>query len=766
MKKKIVTLCVGVACLSSYAQNITDIAIRSDMSAGKIMENSGDLCTFDDSVFFHPDRIRMDHRCIQIEGEDTYIVSGAFHYFRVPKPLWRDRMMKLKNGGFNCVETYVPWNWHERRMPRNPKDMSCLDMSDLEDFLTLAEECGVYVIVRPGPYICAEWRGGGFPQWLLRKKPAQTAYGVWLQSDDPEFMRWNEHWYRAVCDVVAPHQITKRGKGEKGVILFQVENEYNRVNWFPKEMKRDYLENLTAISRKNGIDVPIVTCWTDESRNVELGLLNGAVDMVNSYPRWEIEKSFGRIVNKQLQTQPGKPLISGELQGGWYSDVSGALSWCLPGIEPVQTQNLTLYALQRGFGAVNYYMLVGGSNFDDWNGRQVTQTYDYAAAISEDGSTNERYRRFRGLNDFLKNHGVKIARANVAAVEYDSTDKDVRLALRLADNGDRYYFIRTEDRARSHFGTITADGIAFDFALEPFGSMVYYLPAGSAKGEWYPKLPEPVARPSVKADTVRISPRRMAAYPKKWTKIGNGEFLDSHGIYGCHPILYRTKAPRGRRIDIGYVGDRIVNGSRGDNVLMSADGLILTPVAKNDTVVSFIVPDNGKSREPARVYILHAGNGIHHHTNRAVEENWGIGVKSVVCDGKPLPLEYDCSEKTAGESASLGGTTSNSNDAESTVLLNWTVYEFKMPQTPQGIRYPYYLDLTQKGDGYIYLNGHCLGRCYQDSPQKSYYLPECWLNFGGDNIVAVSLYPLDRHAEVIHAAVVPVTSKAETTACD
>ena len=164
-------------------------------------------------MFIHPDRIRYDRQCIQIEGKDIFLFSAAFHYFRVPQPLWPDRFRKLKEGGFNCVETYIPWNWHERKMPRSPHDQSCLDMRELDDFLKMAEDFGLYVIVRPGPYICAEWSGGGFPQWIMQKKPAKTTFDTWLQSNDPEFMRWNEHWYRAVCRVVAPHQLTRKSKG-------------------------------------------------------------------------------------------------------------------------------------------------------------------------------------------------------------------------------------------------------------------------------------------------------------------------------------------------------------------------------------------------------------------------------------------------------------------------------------------------------------------------------------------------------------------------
>lgn len=189
---------------------------------------------------------------------------------------------------------------------------------------------------------------------------------------------------------------------------------------------------MAFIARKYGIEVPIITCWTDESRNVETGILNGVVDMVNSYPRWQIEKNLGRLVDLQMKTQPGKPLISGELQGGWCCELGWQLSWKQDGLPPVQTQNITLYTLQRGFSALNFYMAVGGTNFDDWAARQQVTSYDYAAAIGEDGVVNERYRRFQGLSTFIDEHGTRIARADLVSLDYITTDTLVKLALRCA----------------------------------------------------------------------------------------------------------------------------------------------------------------------------------------------------------------------------------------------------------------------------------------------------------------------------------------------
>lgn len=767
MKTTFIFTLLSAVLLPLSGQNITDMDVMNDKSADILIMNESSLLSIDDSVFIHPHRIRYDHKCIQIEGKDVFVFSGAFHYFRVPQPLWPNRFRKLKEAGFNCVETYIPWNWHERKMPRSPQDDSCLDLKELDDFLKMAEEYGLYVIVRPGPYICAEWSGGGFPQWIMQKKPAKTTFDTWLQSNDPEFMRWNEHWYRAVCRVVAPHQLTRKERGSTGVILFQVENEFNRIKWFPKEAKKDYLIQLSQIVRKYGIDIPVITCWTNEARNVEKGVLNGVVDMVNSYPRWEIEKNFGRLINQQIQTQPGKPLISGELQGGWMSEVGGKLSWNQDGLMPVQTQNITLYALQRGFCGINYYMTVGGTNFDDWGARQMTTTYDYAAAIAENGSTNERYRRFCGLSQFLKEHGTKIVRANTLPVDYVSTDSDVRLSLRQASNGDRYYFVRTEEHTRHHFGTIQTSDLSFDFALEPFGSMVYYLPVGNNEGTWLPKLPEPTVRPVVNTDTIKLELVKEISdpFPKRWEKLKKGKYLDSKGIYGRHFVYYRTYAPQGKLLEVGRIGHKLINGTDADEVLVSVQGKRL-PIWKEDAYSAFYqLPGDSAVDRKIEVVMLFESKGLHHHTKKIVEDYWGMGIDYVRCGGKELALEYAYTENERGLNLSKGigmqemisARVGMSNEP----LLLWHLYSFTLPEQPQGIWFPYHLLLEQSGNGFIYINGHCIGRCWDKGPQREYYIPECWLNLGGENRLVVSLRPTAGGADVHKAEFIPVTWVAE-----
>jgi len=171
-------------------------------------------------TFPHPDRIRYDGQCFTIEGKDTFVFSGAFHYFRCPKELWAERFRRIKEAGFNAVETYVAWNWHEQAKPKDVNDFSKMDLTELDEWLTMAEkQFGLYTIVRPGPYICSEWATGGYPNWLPAFKPANPKRSMWFRSDDPVYLAWCRHWYQAVAKVVAKHQITRVPKGQKGVIL-------------------------------------------------------------------------------------------------------------------------------------------------------------------------------------------------------------------------------------------------------------------------------------------------------------------------------------------------------------------------------------------------------------------------------------------------------------------------------------------------------------------------------------------------------------------
>ncbi|WP_316799766.1 beta-galactosidase [Pedobacter frigidisoli] len=724
--------------------------------------------------------VSFDSKCMQIEGKDTFIYSAAFHYFRIPKPLWSDRFKKIKAAGFNAVESYIPWNWHERKMPKSENDFSQIDLSDLEEWMSMAEKFGLYITVRPGPYICAEWDGGGFPQWLAQKRPKNLASEVWLQGTDSEYIKWNKHWYNAVCKVVKPHQITQKTSGNSGVILFQVENEYNRIKWFSPNIKKEYLEILTSTARSSGIDVPIFTCWTDQSRKVETGPLKGVLDFVNAYPKWEIEKVFGRLTSIQERTQSDLPLMTMELQGGWYSEVSGKLSKDQDGTAPVQTQNITLYALQRGYSLINFYMLCGGTNFDDWASRQTTTTYDFGAAIQENGAVNERYRRLTAIGQFLKEHGNNLLRSEITKITSKSSDSTVKVTLRRGKDGSRYFFVRTEEHSRNHYGNIEIkegedSRFNFDFSLEAFGSKIFYLPPNATaqtKGEWYPKLPDPLQRPTIHADTITINNIQLKPddLPQKWIPLKLGQTVDHFGIYGRHYIYYKATVPAFAKFSVKRIGQKVVNATEADSLTAWVNGKILVPVSQNRESITFQMPDHENE-----VILLFQNKGLHHHTNASLEKHWLNGPKGLEVNGRQVPLQFAYQEKKNGEHYSskdyklesewIAVNLDTVKTLSDTKLLTWSRATFELPDQTSGVWYPWHLKIKASGNGFIYLNGHCIGRYWQSGPQTNFFLPECWLEFGKgkQNIISISLSKADRPINISTLLVVPESESAEFT---
>ena len=188
-----------------------------------------------------------------LDGRPFQIISGSIHYFRIVPEYWRDRLEKLKAMGCNTVETYIPWNMHER--VRGQYDFT--GMLDIERFVRTAQQTGLYVILRPSPYICAEWEFGGLPGWLLAED------GLHVRSTDERFLKAIGEYYDRLFQILTPLQITYGGP----VILMQVENEYG---YFGSDTS--YMEAIRDMMRERGADVPLITSDgpTDEALSLSL----------------------------------------------------------------------------------------------------------------------------------------------------------------------------------------------------------------------------------------------------------------------------------------------------------------------------------------------------------------------------------------------------------------------------------------------------------------------------------------------------------------
>jgi hypothetical protein len=379
--------------------------------------------------FQNPQVIRYDGQCFTINGQDTIVHSGCFHYPRCPRDLWRDRLMKFKQAGFNTIETYVFWNYHEAVEGH-------ADLSEFEDFVQLVHSMGFWMIVRPGPYVCAEWDAGGFPHWII-------ALQFPLRSADPESIHTSQRWYGHVLPVIQRNMITTGGP----VIMIQIENEYDY--WLLAEAeKMKYITALAQMVWNAGIDIPVITNWCQQAREKSNPVMDRITDTADFYPRWNIVRETLPALAKLRQQQPGSPLGVTELQGGWFSQNGGKLSVDQPGVDAEQLDVLTKTMLEQGVTFYSYYMGFGGTNFD-WAAKNLTTTYDYAAPVREPGGLWDKYYAARGVCIFNNQFGPLLARAHVFPGP-QSTNSNVSVTER-ANGKSGFLFVRENGNSEQQF---------------------------------------------------------------------------------------------------------------------------------------------------------------------------------------------------------------------------------------------------------------------------------------------------------------------------
>uniref|UniRef100_A0A8C0H9U7 Galactosidase beta 1 like n=1 Tax=Chelonoidis abingdonii TaxID=106734 RepID=A0A8C0H9U7_CHEAB len=310
------------------------------------------------------------HDCFRKDGAPFRYISGSIHYARVPRPAWRDRLLKMYMSGLNAVQVYVPWNYHEPL----PGVYDFSGDRDLGHFLDLTAEMGLLVILRPGPYICAEWEMGGLPAWLLWKPD------IVLRSSDPDYLQAVDSWLEVLLPRIKPRLYQNGGN----IISIQVENEYGSYSG----CDYDYLRHLRAAFRTRlGPDVLLFTTDGNSAAELRCGTLQGLYATVDFGPGPNVTAAFA----PQRLYEPKGPLVNSEYYTGWLD------YWGEPhaSSSPAQVAQGLQDMLQLGAN-VNMYMFQGGTNFGYWSGEStphpppVTTSYDYDAPLSEAGDPTEK----------------------------------------------------------------------------------------------------------------------------------------------------------------------------------------------------------------------------------------------------------------------------------------------------------------------------------------------------------------------------------------
>ncbi len=784
-------------------------------------------------LFAHPDRIRYDGHCLQIEGRDFFLSSAAFHYFRTPRELWRDRFQKIKDAGFNTVETYVPWNWHERYLPSGLDDFSKVDLSEFEAWLKMAQdEFGFYTIVRPGPFICAEWGGGGYPRWLAKFDP-WTGKEFWLRSADDAHIAWSLHWYKAVCQVFAREQITRKPKGAKGIILVQIENEYD---YHKAPEKPKLLRALFDAVKKSGVDVPVFTCRTEETRGSTDPVLSQVFDCDNLYVALDGAPGCAQRMVALRAKQPKAPAFVTELQGGWFALVGDRLAE--DNYSDARHFNaIHLMSLLGGATGLNPYMFIGGSHFGGWGARGQTTTYDYNAAIREWGALGPKYYVAKGVNEFVREYADRLVRAEGGPCELQGGPASLFGGVRVAPDGTRFVFLHNTDAKKPVSGKVTvvpgkiarsagpiynydqegnrvlvrtgeADAGAatipsfeVDYSLADLGAQVLVIPPGktAAQGIWYPKaqtLPAPPVLPA----PVRIASALKHPDPLDgaWKALPEGKSLPELGVSDQRYVLYRSRFSLSAT-EAAQFGRLLVNSFTRDLVTAQVNGHLAARLYPDEKYAAAATRNKKRSFDRIRPdefdnrfdigSLLHAGDNEivllyenigHEHGYIPMEELSGVRQAGLAADETTLakPLSWQVALDLGGVAAgwtrpdfAAKGWEQVTLDTTRVIarkgkvlpqgqrdgLLTWYRIEFELPERSSAASIPWRLLLDASGNGFMWLNGNDIGRHWEVGPQREYYLPECWLNFGANrkNVLMLGLRQTINGADLRAAEVAP-----------
>lgn len=374
--------------------------------------------------------VSFDHYSLMIDGKRTFIYSGEFDYWRLPSQSeWMDVLQKMKVAGFNAVTIYFNWDFHS---PAQGK-YDFTGIRDVDKLLTMAQEVGLYVIARPGPYVNAETDGGGFPGWLMTQSGR-------ARSSAPDYTAAYKEWMSAVDPIIAKHQITKGGS----VILYQVENEYTGGD-------ATYMQGLIDKAHVDEINVPLF--HNDKSGpSGRWASGKGAPDMYafDSYP------SVGGLPTYYGDSHnfaPNTPAFVAELGGGWFDPWGGKGFPALAQTHNSNYENIVYnHVVSEGVTMMSIYMTYGGTNWGYLPFPGVYTSYDYTAAISESRQLGSKYNEEKLLATMYQTL-TPLTKTDTLPVQAPSNSSLLVNAMQNPDTGTQFYVLRHSNGASTSSDT-------------------------------------------------------------------------------------------------------------------------------------------------------------------------------------------------------------------------------------------------------------------------------------------------------------------------
>jgi beta-galactosidase len=450
-----------------------------------------------------------------MDGKPFYFVSGSFHYFRVHESSWEDTIKKMVNGGLNAIQTYVAWNLHEPR-----KGVYYWEgQANIVRWLELCQKHEMYVILRPGPYICGEWESGGFPWWFNKQPMVAT------RKNDPIYLGHVRDFWSVLFAKIKRFTYANGGN----IIMAQIENEFSWV----KSCDKLYLKHLADLVHEFLGDIQLFTTDCAHLNLLECGNLKGeAYGCVDFGVGQDPTKSY----ELERRYNGGGPYVATEVWPGWF-DHWGQWHHRIGAKSVVYTLEKTLQLN----GSLNFYMYIGGTNFGYMGSNLLTTSYDYDAPLSEMGDmtwkyqkvleTIKKYRPTRTLdvkNYTKKSYGeLKFTQGctiseSLDVLTYNSTRHETPIVMEELNVGYGFTFYRT----RTNGGKLNLTDIGDRANILVDGKRIAIEIAGKLNEVEIPGgdldvFIEDMARTSIiPTKGLRMTPTLNGVELKDWTSIG------------------------------------------------------------------------------------------------------------------------------------------------------------------------------------------------------------------------------------------------------
>jgi beta-galactosidase len=580
-------------------------------------------------------QFELGDTAFMLDGKPLQMISGEMHCARIPKEYWRDRMKMAKAMGLNTIGTYVFWNAHEE--VQGKYDFS--GNNDIAEFVKIAKEEGLWVVMRPSPYACAEWEFGGYPYWLLKDS------SVKVRSKDPRFIEAYKKYINQLAKQLVPLQVTHGGN----ILMIQIENEYGSYS-----DDKSYMDLNRQIFREAGFDGVLFTC--DGADQMTKGYLPGYLPAVNGL---EDPAQVKTLINKHHE---GKgPYYVAEWYPGWF-DHWGEKHAKVGAADAAKKLDAIL-----GAGiSINMYMFHGGTTRGFMNGANMNEkepyapqvsSYDYDSPLDEAGNATDKFMQFRAV---IEKH----------------------------------------------------------------------LPAGT-------HLPAvPVKKPTMVIPAIKLESYAAVfnQLPSPLVSAGLKTFEELNQAYGF--VLYRTKISAAGLLKVKELRDYAtvyVNGLQVGTLdrRINKDSLLLADLPK-DAVLDILVENNGRINYGP--FLTDNRHGITKEVllDGAALANWEI-YSLPFADLKKWKFTAAGATTTTTTTTTIAATTSATAAAAATLnTVQPALYkgEFKLSEVADT-----YLDMRKFGKGFVFLNGHNLGKYWQIGAQQTIYVPAVWLKKGKNEIV-------------------------------